>query len=91
MLVNAAASPLVSVDTRVAASPCRDCQSADAVELRSPAASDAEPAACAPAGRAAAGGCEKLAMDMYDVKRGRKQAKLQVSQMGVSVFDKKGE
>eukprot|EP01045_Picozoa_sp_COSAG04_P033270 COSAG04_NODE_6821_length_1248_cov_3.463011_2_plen_31_part_00 len=30
-------------------------------------------------------------MDMYDVKRGRKQAKLQVSQMGVSVFDKKGE
>ena len=30
-------------------------------------------------------------MDMYDVKRGCKQAKLQVSQMGVSVFDKKGE
>ena len=72
--------------------------SADAVELRSPAAGDVVWPATSTlqavpqlAGRRAAGGCEKLAMDMYDVKRGRKQAKLQVSQMGVSVFDKKGE
>eukprot|EP01045_Picozoa_sp_COSAG04_P023655 COSAG04_NODE_2842_length_3494_cov_36.862739_4_plen_497_part_01 len=32
-----------------------------------------------------------MSSEMYEAKRGRKDVKLQVSQMGVSVFDKKGQ
>ena len=87
-------------ETRVSSAACISRSPRTRVYLAEPepepedTARGVEMGAQANAAREAARICAKLGLDMYDVKRGCmawKQAKLQVSQMGGSVFDKKGE